>query len=83
MPGTNGALIEIYHPNPNGYDYKKDFSDDFTVTLTDLTPGEVYYVDLSGFTTSGFDLEISGDVESPVSQSYANYFIDGFSFKTQ
>ncbi|OCX52485.1 hypothetical protein BEL04_13565 [Mucilaginibacter sp. PPCGB 2223] len=81
-PGTNGVLIEVYHPNPNGYDYKKDFDDDFNVTLTDLKAGETYYVDLSGSTTSKFTLVIDGDIDGSISLPYTGFFIDGFTFST-
>ena len=82
-PGTNGATIEVYHPNPNGYEYKKTFDSNFTVTLSDLTAGDTYFIDPTGFTTNNFTLDIDGDIGAAVSLQYTGFFTDGFTIDTK
>jgi hypothetical protein len=80
---NNNIVIEVYSPNPNGYDFKKDYPNSFSKKLDDLQPGETYYIDFTGHTTGSLDLAISGDTDDGVAQSYANFFIDGLTFKTK
>jgi len=80
---NNNIVLDVYSPNPGGFEFKKDYPSSFTKTFDDLHPGTTYYADFVGHTTGTFDIVIDGDVESKVSASKSGFFIDGLTFKTK
>ncbi len=82
---NNSARVEVYKPNPDGYDNVRTFDNDFTMTVDDLLPNTEYYIDISGYTFGKFDLEITGDFlpPNPLKKSYnSSEFKPGFIIKT-
>ena len=58
---NNHARVDLYRPNPGGYDFSKSYDGDFKETLPDLKANTNYFIDITGFTFGDFDLKISGD----------------------
>lgn len=77
---NNMVKLDVYRPNPNGYDFDRDHTKTFTDVFHDLVSGATYNIDITGHTTGNFSLTVSGDVVSGVKLN-ANGKIDtGSSF---
>jgi len=75
--GVNNRIkLGVFRSNslPNPYNFKKTFIGDFTETINDLEPGLLYHLTFVGFTTTQFDLNISGEFEdtNPITDSAQN-----------
>lgn len=84
---NNRVILDVFRSNslPHPFDFRKTFVGDFTETINDLKPGLLYKVDLTGHTTTQFDLTISGQFggTNPINDSFQNTgFSPGFSIKT-
>src|SRR5689334_18623140 len=87
-PVNNHVVLDVFRPNslPNPYDFHKSYNGNFKEVLKDLEPGLQYAIDFSGFTTTTFDLSISGDFTgtNPITDSYSNTaFNPGFAITTK
>ena len=58
---NNYCRIDVYRTNPHPYDFSKSYEGDFSETLSDLENNTSYFIDITGFTFTDFDLKISGD----------------------
>lgn len=73
--GNNRVKVNVFRPStlPNPYDFERTYNHSFVETLSDLVDDTNYDINLSGNTTSHFDIEIVGDFKDP------NPIIDSFS----
>jgi hypothetical protein len=83
---NNHVILDVFRSNalPKPYDFRKKYEESFKETLDDLEPGLVYNIDFTGFTTTQFDLKISGefDLPNPIIDSFQNTsFSPGYSIK--
>jgi hypothetical protein len=79
---NNYCRIDVYRPNPNGYDLSKQFSGSFSEEIRDLQPGVSYNLDIVGYTTGSFALSVTGDLEAEINKTYTNTdFKPGFRIK--
>jgi len=75
---NNFIKIDLYRPNPDIYDFSKNYSQSFTEILTDLHPGESYFLDLTGYSAGGtFTIKVTGDVVDDIDESYSESFKPG------
>ena len=86
-PVNNHVILDVFRPNslPDPFDFRKIFNGSFKETINDLVAGRVYNIDFTGFTTTDFDLKISGefDAPNPITDSFHNTaFSPGFAIKT-
>jgi len=86
-PVNNHVILEVFRSNalPHPYDFRKTYDGSFKETLDDLEPRLVYTIDFTGFTTTQFDLEISGEFDppNPITDSFQNTsFSPGYAIKT-
>jgi hypothetical protein len=79
---NNHVQIDIYRPNPESYNFSKEYSDDFNIDLTDLKPDTEYFFDLTGYTAGVFTIKVTGDVENEIDNEYKNDFKPGLVIKT-
>lgn len=80
---NNHVRLDIYRPNPDSYDFSKSYDESFEKTLTDLTPGETYFFDLTGFSAGGsFQITVTGDIVGEIDKTYSNSFKPGLIIKT-
>ena len=77
---NNFVILEVFRPNPNGYDFKRSYDNDFDESLSNLIPGVTYIVDVTGHTTGIFELEISGDIDGSPSLTAAGVINDSLTF---
>jgi hypothetical protein len=69
---NNFARLDLYRSNPDPYDFAKNYSATFVEVFTDLIPGDTYFLDLTGYTTGTFDLNIEGSIAAPITDSFTN-----------
>lgn len=87
-PVNNHVVLDVFRPNalPNPYNFSKSYNGNFKEVLKDLEPGLDYAIDFTGFTTTTFDLSISGDfiAPNPITDSFNNMaFSPGYAIKTK
>lgn len=85
---NNKVQVEVYRPNffPNRYDLTKRYKDSFELKLNNLEPNSLYFIDFSGYTTTDFKVEVSGDFidENPLKDSFENTtFVFGYQIFTK
>jgi hypothetical protein len=66
-PVNNNVILKVFRTKslPNPFNFEKTFTSDFTESIDGLKPGLLYHILFSGHTPTQFDLEISGDFDTP------------------
>jgi len=78
---NNHCRLDIYRPNPDSYDFSKQYRRSFNEVIKDLGAGTSYNLDMTGYTTGKFRLQVSGNIQKPIDKTYDNEFAPGFRIK--
>jgi len=86
-PVNNNVILKVFRTKSldNPFNFEKTFTSDFTETIDGLEPGLLYHIIFSGHTATQFDLEISGDFDTPttpIKSTETGGFSPRFSIKT-
>jgi hypothetical protein len=79
---NNFVQIDIYLPNPNSYDFSKEYTKSFNIIIDDLPNGETFFFDLTGYTAGQFDIDVTGDIATEIHNTYQNDFKPGLTVTT-
>jgi hypothetical protein len=80
---NNFVQVDIYRPNPDSYDFSKEYIKSFTITLDDLPDSETFFFDLSGYAAGGqFKIDVTGDMQAEIHNTYNNDFKPGLTITT-
>lgn len=80
---NNYVQVDIYRPNPDSYDFSKEYKQTFETILNDLSPGRDYFFDLAGYTAGQFNIDVTGDVVTEIHKIYKNDFKPGLVITTK